>query len=120
MPMRQVVYATAKMLFQSFCPADRYPEGWSTALGRTLSADCTRSGERSDPAFMKSFAAFENLNDQSLIGPGSEKDKLLDYTWRYENAVQEFQKGRRICVTKRGYVGFTTHDTEKRRPACYP
>lgn len=86
MPMRQVVYATAKMLFQSFCPTDRYPEGWSTALGRTLSADCARSGERSDPVFMKSFTAFENLNDKSLemsvqkttIGPGSEKDKLLD------------------------------------------
>ena len=120
MHMRQVVYATAKMLFQNFCPADRYPEGWSTALGRTLAADCTRSGERSDPAFMESFAAFENFNDQSLemsvlkatIEPGSEKDKLLDQAWRYENAVQEVQKGRRICVTKGGYMGITTYDTE--------
>lgn len=27
--------------------------------------------------------------------------------------MQEVQRGRRIGVTKRGYVGFTTHDTEK-------
>ena len=121
MHMRQVVYATAKMLFQNFCTSDRYPEGWATALGRTLTADCTRSGERSDPVFMESFAAFKEFNDQSLemsvqsapVEPGSEKDKLLDQAWRYESAVQEVQKGRRICVTKGGYMGVTTHDAEK-------
>ena len=123
MHMRQVIYATSKMMFHHLCSTDLYPEGLDIAMARTLTADCTRAGERSetDPEFINSFAAFKAFNDASLqmpelskqVEPDSEEARLLNQAWPYESAVQEVHKGRRICVTKGRYMGITTYDTQK-------
>lgn len=80
--MRQVVYATGKMFCENFCCTGRYTEPPDLVLGRTLAADCTRSGLRSDTAFFESWAAYQRYNDDSLqmqemsrkIEPGSEEE----------------------------------------------
>lgn len=56
--MRQVVYATGKMFCENLCSSSRYAEPMGLVLGRTLAADCTRSGKRSDQAFLESWAAY--------------------------------------------------------------
>ena len=123
MHMRQVIYSTSAMFFNYLCSTDRYPEGVDTAMARTLTADCTRTGERSegDPAYMNAFGAFKRFNESSLempvlskpVDPDSEEARLLDEAWPYESALQDVHKGRRICVTKGRYMGVTTYDTEK-------
>ena len=123
MHMRQVVYSTSAMMFDYLCSTDRYPEGVDNAMARTLTADCTRTGERSetDPAYMDGFGAFKRFNDASLempvlskpVEPDSGAARLLDEAWPYESALQDVHKGRRICVTKGRYMGVTTYDTEK-------
>ena len=123
MHMRQVVYATSKMMFNYLCSTDRYAEGLDTAMARTLTADFTRTGERSkeDPAYMAGFGAFRRFNDESLqmpvlsksVEPDSEEARLTDQAWPYESALQDVHKGRRICVTKGRYMGVTTYDTDK-------
>ena len=121
--MRQVIYATSKMMFDYLCSTDQYPEGLDTAMARTLTADCTRTGERTrgDPAYMEGFGAFSRFNESSLqmsvlskpVEPDSEEARLLDEAWPYECALQDVHKGRKICVTKGRYMGITTYDTEK-------
>ena len=119
--MRQVIYATGKMFCETFCSTGRYTEPLHLVLGRTLAADCTRSGHRSDAAFLESWTAYRDYNDQSLqmeemskkIEPGSEDDKLFQRAWPYEAAMQEVHKGRRICATKGGYFGIVPYDAEK-------
>ena len=119
--MRQVVYATGKMFCENLCSSDLYTEPLDLVLGRTLAADCTRSGHRSDAAFLESWTAYRDYNDQSLqmeemskkIEPGSEDNKLFQKAWSYEAAMQEVHKGRRICATKGGYFGIAPYDTEK-------
>ena len=123
MHMRQVIYATSSMLFDHLCSTDHYAEGLDTAMARTLTADCTRTGERSkgDSAYMDGFGAFRRFNEASLqmsvlskpVEPDSEAARLLDEAWPYECALQDVHKGRRICVTKGRYMGVTTYDTEK-------
>ncbi len=119
--MRQVVYATGKMFCENLCSSSRYAEPMSLVLGRTLAADCTRSGKRSDQAFLESWAAYQEFNENSLQMPelrkeielGSDEDRLTGKAWPYEAAMQEVQKGRRICATAAGYFGIATCDTEK-------
>lgn len=123
MQMRQVIYATSKMMYNYLCSTDQYAEGLHTAMARTLTADCTRTGERTegDPAYMEGFGAFRRFNDDSLqmpvlsklVEPDSGAARLLDEAWPYECALQDVHKGRRICVTKGRYMGITTYDTEK-------
>ena len=122
MHMRQVIYSTLAMMFDYLCSTDRYPEGVDNAMARTLTADCTRTGERSeaDPAYMDGFGAFKSFNEASLempvlsmpVKPDSEAAKLLDEAWSYESALQDVHKGWRICVTKGRYMGVTIYDTE--------
>ncbi len=123
MHMRQVIYATSEILFNHLCSTDRYAEGLDTAMARTLTADCSRTGERleGDPAYIDGFGAFRRFNDASLqmselskpVEPDSEEARLLDQAWPYECALQDVHKGRRICVIKGRYMGVTTYDTEK-------
>ena len=123
MHMRQVIYATSKVMFDQLCSTDNYPEGLNTAMARTLTADCTRTGERSegDPAYMEGFEAFKRFNEASLqmsvlskpVEPDSGAASLLDEAWPYECVLQDVHKGRRICVTKGRYMGVTTYDTKK-------
>lgn len=119
--MRQVVYATGKMFCEKFCNSGRYSEPLDMVLGRTMAADCTRSGQRSDAAFQESWDAYRRHNDSTLempelskkIEPGSAEGRLVEQAWPYEAAMQEVQKGRRICATKGGYLGIATYDTER-------
>ena len=123
MHMRQVIYSTSAMMFEYLCSTDCYPEGLDAAMARTLTADCTRTWDRSaaDPAYMDGFGAFKRFNNASLempvlskpVEPDSEEARLLDEAWPYECALQDVHKGRRICVTKGRYMGVTTYDTEK-------
>ena len=123
MHMRQVIYATSKTMFDYLCSTDQYAEGLNTAMARTLTADCTRTGERTggDLAYMEGFEAFKRFNEASLqmpvlskpVEPDSAAARLLDEAWPYECALQDVHKGRRICVTKGRYMGITTYDTEK-------
>ena len=123
MHMRQVIYATSKMMFDYLCSTNQYAEGLDTAMARTLTADCTRTGERTegDPAYMQGFGAFRRFNEASLqmsvlsnlVEPDSAAARLLDEAWPYECALQDVHKGRKICVTKGRYMGVTTYDTEK-------
>lgn len=123
MHMRQVIYATLKMMFEYLCSTDRYPEGVDTAMARTLTAYCARTGERSegDRAYMTGFEALRRFNEASLempvlskpVEPNSAEARLLDEAWAYKSALQNVHKGRKICVTKGRYMGVTTYDTEK-------
>lgn len=89
--MRQVVYATGKMLCEEFRDSGRYSEPLDMVLGRTLAADCTRSGQRADAAFLESWDAYRRHNDASLqmpelskkIEPGSAEAPLVDQAWPY-------------------------------------
>ena len=122
MHMRQVIYFTSAIFFNYFCSTAPYPEGVDTATARALTADCTRTRERSagDPAYMNAFVAFKSFNDASLemvllksVEPDSEEARLLDEAWPYQSASQDVHKGRMICVTKGRYMGVTAYDTEK-------
>ena len=79
MHMRQVIYSTSAMGFNYFCSTAHYPEGVDTAMVRALTADCTRTGERSegDPAYMNALGAFKRFNEASLEIPCSRSQWTL-------------------------------------------
>ena len=135
--MRQIVHNFGQALVRLCCSEDTYPEGLDLAHGRTLAADTTWSGQRSDSAFFESYDAYRRLSEfaskppKGTTGeePGSkvrnqprigfvhrfeptEEAALREKAWPYEVAMQEIQKGRRTCFTVSGRMCTATHDSE--------
>ncbi|MCJ1359467.1 MAG: hypothetical protein MMC33_009469 [Icmadophila ericetorum] len=135
--MRQIVHNFLQTLVPLCCSEDTHPEGIYNALGRTLTADTTWSGQRSDSIFTESYDAYRRLSEfapeppEGTTGeePGSkvhnqprmgwvwrfepaEEAALREKAWPYEAAMQEVQKGRRTCITDGGRLCTATHDTE--------
>ena len=119
--MRQVVFATGRVIAENFISTSFFPEGPMHALPRTITADSSRSGQRSDAALLQSFDAFyraknetsRGLRETFTIEPGTEEDKLLEQAWFFESAMQDVQKGRTVGATKEGLLMTTTYDTSK-------